>query len=119
MLDLRESAVYQVIFGEGRREGREEGREDGREAGREEAELRGLRASLLRVLEVRFGPVPAAVAGQVGQVTEAGLVSALLDRALVAPDLDSFSRQMAAALLASAPPWVESVHTIAAEQPDP
>jgi hypothetical protein len=116
MLDLRESPLYREILREGRVEGREEGRAEGREEGRvegleegrvegrEEGEVRALRTGVLRVLTRRLGPISGAVAAQVAQVVDTGVLSALLEQAAVAADVPAFLQALAAAPLPPAPP---------------
>lgn len=67
-------------------EGRAEGEAKGRAEGRAEGEARGVAGSLLRVLERRFGRVPAKyrLAIQNGQIDQ---LQAWLDRAIDAPSL--------------------------------
>jgi hypothetical protein len=100
MLDLRESPLYREIL----REGRVEGREEGRVEGREEGEVRALRTGVLRVLTRRLGPISGAVAAQVAQVVDTGVLSALLEQAAVVADVPAFLQALAAAPLPPAPP---------------
>jgi predicted transposase YdaD len=58
---LLELPYLQRIREAGREEGREAGREEGREAGREEGRREGEAEMLLRLLRVRFGPLPTEV----------------------------------------------------------
>jgi flagellar biosynthesis/type III secretory pathway protein FliH len=44
-----------------RAEGREEGREEGRDEGREEGQVLGQRATLIKLLQLKFGVLPAEI----------------------------------------------------------
>jgi len=63
-IELKQTRFYQQVFGEGRLEGMEKGIEKGVEKGIEQGIEQGLvmgeAALLLRLLERRFGPLPAA-----------------------------------------------------------
>jgi len=71
---MRESSTYQAILDEGR----EEGREVGREEGRHEGELIGVRRTLLRMGEVKFGPVDPVTASQIERIDDMDLLDRLI-----------------------------------------
>ena len=87
---MLESPVYREILEEGRQAGREEGQKQGLERGREE----GLRDDVLAALEVRFGAVPATLAGRVREMRGRPELAGLLRRAIVVESLEAFAREL-------------------------
>ena len=57
--DIIDHDLLGPVLLRGRVEGREEGRVEGREEGRVEGVIEGERRSLRRLIEQRFGPLPA------------------------------------------------------------
>jgi hypothetical protein len=86
MVVLEKSPWYQEILQRGREEGREEGWEKGREEER--------RYLIRRILERRFGLLPAALSEQFANLSPAQL-EAWLDTALQAPSLEAFEEHLA------------------------
>ena len=62
--------------------------EEGRVEGILEGELKGRRASLMDLLDAKFGPVPESVARRVSEITSADEVAALFNRAITATSLE-------------------------------
>jgi len=81
-----ESPFYREIL----REGEEIGFRKGHQIGREEGQLEALRNSVLDVLEVRFGSVPAELEEQMKDVKSARTLQSLLRRAIVVSNLEEF-----------------------------
>jgi hypothetical protein len=69
-----------------RREGRKEGREEGREEGLREGLLRA-RRMVLRLVERRFGPVPARVQEQIDTIASLDELERVADKILIARSL--------------------------------
>lgn len=70
--------------------------------GLQEGRLAGLREGILTVLEARFGPVPAALASQLGQLTDVAAATAQHRRAAVIASLDEFAQELATTRLETA-----------------
>lgn len=66
----------------------ERARREGRQEGRREGEAQARQQALLEILEVRFGPVPEAVAGRIQQVQDLTLLRELTRRAAGANRLE-------------------------------
>ena len=113
-----ESPGYEDLLEEGRVQGRLQGRLQGelqgelrgrlqgelqgRLQGEVQGKLQGQRDAVIAALEARFGPVPAAVAAQVGQLADLPLLSAQHRRAVVVESLEVFAQELAAVQLAPA-----------------
>lgn len=97
MTVLEKSPIYQEILEKGVEQGLErgleQGLEQGLERGLEQGLERGLEQSILRVLQRRFGEVPHDAAEGLVRFTSVEL-DALLDAALLAPDLEAFLQEM-------------------------
>lgn len=86
VMDIRKTRVGKDLMEEGRKEGRKRGRKEGREEGR----MEGLKRALSWVVEVRFGPVPADIAGWIDACVSSTRLEALHRQALSDPDLETF-----------------------------
>ncbi|RMH18218.1 MAG: hypothetical protein D6696_13560 [Acidobacteria bacterium] len=71
----------------GRAEGIERGRAEGIERGRAEGEVAGVRRTLTRLLEKRFGPLDDDVRRRLAAISDAAALERLVDRALEARSL--------------------------------
>ncbi|HFQ93728.1 MAG TPA: hypothetical protein ENK32_06945 [Anaerolineae bacterium] len=87
MTVLERSPIYQEILEKGLEQGLEQGIEQGMEQGMEH--------SIVRILQRRFEIVPAAVEDSLSGLTSTDL-DTLLDTALLAPDLETFIRELEA-----------------------
>ena len=65
-----------------------EGRKQGREEGREEGRAEGARKILLRLLTVRFGPLPAAARREVAAISSLARLNQLAEKVLTARSLE-------------------------------
>lgn len=78
------TSVERIGIEKGLLQGRQEGRQEGRQA--------GLRESILRVLEVRFGPVSSRVRLLLEQVADVDKLLKLNERAVLTPTLADFEQ---------------------------
>ncbi len=76
----------------------EEGVQRGIQQGIQQGIQRKAHAAVLEVLEARFGVVPQPVAEAVGRVTQESVLSILHKRAVVAPSLEDFAKDVQKAL---------------------
>lgn len=81
---------------EGRREGLQQGLQEGLQQGLQQGLVQAARDDVLAVLEVRFGAVPEAVRVAVERIADVQRLKQLLRQAIVAPDVESFARLLAA-----------------------
>ena len=72
-----------ILREEGRQEGKQEGRQEGKQEGRQEGRQEGEAAILLRLLALKFGPLPESVAGKVRRA-DADTLLAWSERVLTA-----------------------------------
>ncbi|MGH2344959.1 MAG: hypothetical protein ACRDG4_07005 [Chloroflexota bacterium] len=82
--------VYLAQQAKGLKQGIEQGIEQGRRQGRAEGEQR----AILRVLAIRLGAVPEALATRVAAVADPERLAALLEKAATARDLAEFERTL-------------------------
>jgi hypothetical protein len=75
----------------GRAEGEARGEAKGRADGEAKGEAKGRAEDVLRILERRFGPVPAALHGKVAAAPDLATLDRLFDLALAAASLDDFA----------------------------
>jgi hypothetical protein len=73
---------------EGREEGRQEGRKEGQKEGREPGRLEGARQLLLRLMALRFGPLPETLRAQVEAVSSLARLNRLAEKVVVAQSLE-------------------------------
>ena len=76
--------------------GREEGREEGMEKGIEKGHLQAMRETIMDVLLVRFGSVPANVGPHVESIANLDQLKSLQRLAVTCPSLAEFTRTLAA-----------------------
>ena len=72
-----------------KQQGIEEGIEQGIEQGIEEGMILGERRTLLKLLTLRFGPLPTAVQAKVAAISDLDKLDALAELVLTAPTLDA------------------------------
>ena len=85
--EIKQTRFYQQAVSEGRQEGIEEGIEKGMEKGMEKGRVEGEATLLLRLLERRFGPLPAAIRQRIAAANAETLL-AWGERVLDARSLD-------------------------------
>jgi predicted transposase YdaD len=89
-LDLLRQEGMAIGLERGKIQGREEGRQEGREEGREEGARTEVRRLLCRLLERRFGEVPAGLEAEIEKIPELERLEELHETAAVARDLHEF-----------------------------
>ncbi len=87
-------SLAQQIRQEGRQEGHQEGHQEGRQEGRQEGQLESLQASVIEVLDVRFGGVPEGLREEILKNAVAAKLHDMHRLAVRCPDLESFAREL-------------------------
>jgi predicted transposase/invertase (TIGR01784 family) len=85
--DLEEVPMLEERIRDWERKARREGRKEGREEGREEGLLQGTRRMVLRLVERRFGSIPARVQEQINTIASLDELERVADKVLVARSL--------------------------------
>jgi len=79
---------------QGREEGLAQGREQGLEQGLEQGQITATQAAVAKALETRFGKVPKRMSKRLKEIADLDILTALLGKAIVAPTLKDFDREM-------------------------
>ena len=92
-----ESSAYDLIKQQVWQQEFEEQFQQGLQQGRHKGMVQGARESILDILEVRFGVVPAAVAESVNAIEQLAVLRALRRKSAVVQTLDEFKAALAQA----------------------